>query len=305
VADRYLSFDRDEWADLRAATPLTLREEDLDSLQGINERIDIDEVVAVYLPLSRLLNLYVSAIQDLQRVSSTFLGSIAPRVPYVIGIAGSVAVGKSTFARILQALLSRWPAHPQVDLVTTDGFLHPNAVLLDRGIMDRKGFPESYDTRALLAFLRAVKSGEPEVSAPVYDHVAYDVLPDARIVVRRPDIVIVEGLNVLQVNREGVEFVSDYFDFSIYIDAAESDIREWYVQRFFALRETVFKDPNSFFRHFADLSPEEARATAEGIWANINGRNLSDNILPTRERASLILRKEADHHVSAVRLHKL
>ena len=305
MADRYLSFDRDEWADLRAATPLTLRQEDLDSLQGINERIDIDEVVAVYLPLSRLLNLYVSATQDLQRVSSTFLGSIAPRVPYVIGIAGSVAVGKSTFARILQALLSRWPAHPQVDLVTTDGFLHPNAVLLDRGILDRKGFPESYDTRALLAFLRAVKSGEPEVSAPVYDHLAYDVLPDARVVVRSPDVVIVEGLNVLQVNRDGVEFVSDYFDFSIYIDADVKDIEEWYVRRFFTLRESVFRNPDSYFRHFATLDDEQTDITARHIWSTINGRNLRENIEPTRERASLIIRKGNDHHVTEVRLRRL
>jgi type I pantothenate kinase len=305
VADRYLSFDRDEWAELRAATPLTLRQDDLDSLQGINERIELDEVVAIYLPLSRLLNLYVSATQDLQRVSSTFLGSIAPPVPYVIGVAGSVAVGKSTFARILQALLSRWPAHPQVDLVTTDGFLHPNAVLADRGLMDRKGFPESYDTRALLAFLRAVKSGEPEVKAPVYDHLAYDVLPDAQIVVRRPDIVIVEGLNVLQVNREGVEFVSDYFDFSIYVDADVKDIEEWYVRRFFALRESVFRNPDSYFRHFATLDDDQADMTARHIWDSINGRNLRENIEPTRERASLILRKASDHRVTEVRLRRL
>jgi type I pantothenate kinase len=305
VADRYLSFDRDEWAELRAATPLTLRQDDLDSLQGINERIELDEVVAIYLPLSRLLNLYVSATQDLQRVSSTFLGSIAPPVPYVIGVAGSVAVGKSTFARILQALLSRWPAHPQVDLVTTDGFLHPNSVLADRGLMDRKGFPESYDTRALLAFLRAVKSGEPEVTAPVYDHLAYDVLPDAQIVVRRPDIVIVEGLNVLQVNREGVEFVSDYFDFSIYVDADVKDIEEWYVRRFFALRESVFRNPDSYFRHFATLDDDQADMTARHIWDSINGRNLRENIEPTRERASLILRKASDHRVTEVRLRRL
>jgi type I pantothenate kinase len=305
VPDRYLTFDRDDWAALRAATPLTLREQDLESLQGINERIDLDEVVAIYLPLSRLLNLYVSAVQDLQRVSSTFLGSIAPKVPYVIGVAGSVAVGKSTFARILQALLSRWPNHPQVDLITTDGFLYPNDVLLERGLMERKGFPESYDTRALLTFLRLVKSGEPEVSAPVYDHLAYDIVPDRFVTVRRPDIVIVEGLNVLQVDREGVEFVSDYFDFSIYVDADEHDIREWYVERFFTLRESVFQDPNSYFSNFAGLTDEEADATARTIWTTINGRNLRENIAPTRDRASLILRKERDHRISRVSLRKL
>jgi type I pantothenate kinase len=305
VPDRYLTFDRDEWAALRAATPLTLRQDDLDRLLGINERIDLDEVAAVYLPLSRLLNLYVSAVQDLQRVSSTFLGSIAPKVPYVIGIAGSVAVGKSTFARILQALLSRWPAHPQVDLVTTDGFLHPNAVLAERGLMDRKGFPESYDTRALLAFLRDLKSGEREVSAPVYDHVAYDILSDTKVTVRQPDVVIVEGLNVLQVNRDEAEFVSDYFDFSIYVDADVADIEEWYVRRFFALRQSVFRNPDSYFRHFADLTDAQAEHTARFIWESINGRNLRENIEPTRERASLIVRKAPDHRVRSVSLRKL
>ncbi len=305
VPDRFLTFSRADWAVLRAATPLTLRQHDLDSLRGINERIDLDEVVAIYLPLSRLLNLYVSAVQDLQRVSATFLGSMAPRVPYVIGVAGSVAVGKSTFARILQALLSRWPNHPQVDLVTTDGFLYPNSVLAERDLLDRKGFPESYDTRSLLAFLRAVKSGEAEAEAPVYDHVAYDLLPGESVVVRRPDIVIVEGLNVLQVNREGAEFVSDYFDFSIYVDADVADIEEWYVQRFFALRESVFRDPDSYFRNFAELTDEQAEQTARHIWATINGRNLRENIEPTRDRASLIIRKERDHRVSQVSLRKL
>ena len=305
MSNRYLTFSRDDWAALRAATPMTLREADLAALQGINERIDLDEVAAVYLPLSRLLNLYVSAVQDLQRVSSTFLGSMSPKVPYVIGVAGSVAVGKSTFARILQALLSRWPDHPQVDLITTDGFLYPNAVLAERGIMDRKGFPESYDTRALLAFLRSVKSGEPEVSAPVYDHVTYDILPDEVVTVRRPDIVIVEGLNVLQVSSEGVEFVSDYFDFSIYVDADEAHIEEWYVQRFFALRESVFRSEHSYFSNYAHLTDEEADATARHIWRTINGKNLAENILPTRERASLILRKTDLHRITEVRLRKL
>jgi len=305
MTSRYLTFTREEWKELRAATPLTLREPDLEALRGINVRISLDEVADVYLPLTRLLNLYVSAAQNLAKVSSTFLGTLAPKVPYVIGVAGSVAVGKSTFARILQALLSRWPDHPKVDLVTTDGFLYPNRVLEDRSLMNRKGFPESYNTRRLLDFLAAVKSGEAEVRAPVYSHVVYDIVPGEETIVRRPDILILEGLNVLQVSMEKAEFVSDYFDFSIYIDADEMDIREWYVQRFFALRETVFQDPNSFFRHFADLTTEQARATAESIWTDINGRNLSENILPTRERASLIVRKEADHRVSEVRLHKM
>jgi type I pantothenate kinase len=307
-ASRFITIKRDEWAALRAATPMTLRQADLDKLRGINERIDLDEVSAIYLPLSRLLNLYVSASQDLARVSSTFLGTFAPRVPYVIGVAGSVAVGKSTFARILQALLARWPDHPRVDLVTTDGFLHPNQVLLDRGLMQRKGFPESYDTRGLLAFLREVKSGSAVVRAPVYSHIVYDIVPGEEIVVRRPDIVILEGLNVLQVGSPSGganEFVSDYFDFSIYLDADEADIRSWYVERFLTFRQTVFQDPQSYFRHFAGLSEEEAVATATGIWNEINGRNLVENIAPTRERASLILRKEADHRVSEVRLHKL
>jgi len=300
-----MTFGREDWAALRAATPLTLREDDLTELRGINDRIDLDEVAAVYLPLSRLLNLYVSATQDLARVSSTFLGSMAPRVPYVIGVAGSVAVGKSTFARILQALLARWPDHPKVDLVTTDGFLHPNEVLATRGISDRKGFPESYDTRRLLEFLRDLKSGAATVKAPVYSHVVYDIVPGEEVVVEQPDIVILEGLNVLQVGTGATEFVSDYFDYSIYVDADEHDIRQWFVQRFFSLRETVFLDPNSFFKHFAELTDAEAEATAIGIWESINGRNLQDNIAPTRHRASLIVRKDADHRVTEVKLRKL
>jgi type I pantothenate kinase len=287
---------------------MTLREADLENLRGINERIDLDEVAAVYLPLTRLLNLYVSATQNLHKVSATFLGTLAPKVPYVIGVAGSVAVGKSTFARILQALLARWPDHPKVDLITTDGFLHPNHVLEERGIMNRKGFPESYDTRNLLKFLRELKSGRPAVQAPVYSHVVYDIVDGEHATVCQPDILILEGLNVLQVGAPGseaAEFVSDYFDFSIYIDADEADIEQWYVDRFLSLCESVFQNPDSFFRHFAHLSRDEAIATARGIWQGINGLNLSENIEPTRERASLILRKGADHRVSDVRLRKL
>jgi type I pantothenate kinase len=302
--NRYLEFNRDEWRVLRAATPLTIREKDLEALRGINDRINLDEVADVYLPLSRLLNLYVAAAQNLHKVSATFLGTIAPKVPYVIGVAGSVAVGKSTFARVLQTLLSRWPDHPKVDLVTTDGFLHSNAVLEQRGIMNRKGFPESYDTRALLAFLRDVKSGDPEVRAPIYSHVVYDIIPDQELVVRQPDILILEGLNVLQAGGTQ-EFVSDYFDYSIYIDAEESDIEEWYVARFLTLRETVFQDPESYFRHFAALTDEQAIATARGIWRDINGKNLQENILPTRTRASLVLHKAEDHRVTLVQLRKL
>ncbi|MEK7411313.1 MAG: type I pantothenate kinase [Actinomycetota bacterium] len=303
--DRYERFDRDEWAKLRAQTPLTLSEKDLNALRGINDRIDLDEVVAVYLPLSRLLNLYVSATQNLHRVSATFFGTLAPKMPYVIGIAGSVAVGKSTSARILQALLTHWPEHPRVELITTDGFLYPNATLEERGIMNRKGFPESYDTKLLLQFLRNVKAGNAEVSAPVYSHIVYDILQGEHEVVRHPDILIVEGLNVLQVGSEASEFVSDYFDFSIYIDATESDIENWYVERFLALRQTVFKNPDSFFTHFAHLTDNQAVEVARNIWREINGRNLHDNIAPTRLRASLVLHKSADHRISEVHLRKL
>lgn len=305
MVDRYTTFSRDEWSRLRAATPLTLGADDLDQLLGINEQIDLDEVATVYLPLSRLLNLYVSAVQDLHRVSSTFLGDMAPKVPYVIGVAGSVAVGKSTFSRVLQALLARWPDHPKVDLVTTDGFLYPNAELISRGLMERKGFPESFDTRGLLAFLRDVKSGAPRAVAPVYDHVVYDIVDDRHVVVEDPDIVIVEGLNVLQVNRDSTEFVSDYFDFSIYIDADPAHIEEWYVQQFFTLRNSVFTRPESYFRNFAGLSDDDAEQMARGIWERINGENLRCNIEPTRDRAGLVLRKGADHRVESVRLRKL
>ncbi len=263
---RYLDFGRDEWSELRAATPMTLRAPDLARLQGINDHIDLDEVVAIYLPLSRLLNLYVSATQDLHKVSATFLGAIAPKVPYIIGVAGSVAVGKSTFARILQALLAQWPDHPKVDLITTDGFLHPNRVLDERGLMNRKGFPESYDTRELLRVLRQIKSGDEVVEAPVYSHVVYDIVDGERIVINRPDIVILEGLNVLQTGNDTKEFVSDYFDFSIYLDAEEDDIEQWYIDRFLTLRASVFQDPTSFFRIYAELDDDEAVDTARGIW---------------------------------------
>lgn len=303
--ERYIDFTRDEWADLRAATPLTIREKDLQALRGINSELDLPEVVDIYLPLTRLLNLYVAATQSLHRVSATFLGTISPKVPYVIGIAGSVAVGKSTFARVLQALLSRWPDHPKVDLVTTDGFLLPNAELEARGLMNRKGFPESYDARRITEFLRDVKSGEAVVTAPVYSHVVYDIVPGEEIVVRQPDILILEGINVLQAASGSSEFVSDYFDFSIFVDAAQADIERWYVDRFLHLRDTIFQDPNSFFRHYADLSLDEAIATAKGIWQEINGKNLVENILPTKHRASLILHMGPDHLVTDVRLRKL
>ena len=302
---RFERFDRLEWAALRAQTPLTIREKDLEALRGINDQLDLDEVTAVYLPLARLLNLYVSATQSLHRVSTTFLGTIAPKLPYIIGVAGSVAVGKSTLARLLQALLSRWPEHPRVELITTDGFLYPNHELTARGIMDRKGFPESYDTRQLLDFLRAVKSGEPEVTAPIYSHVIYDILPDKHEIVHQPDILILEGLNVLQVDSHANEFVSDYFDFSIYLDADESLIESWFIERFHALRRTVFQDPQSFFKHFADLTDEQATTLAGQIWESINGRNLRENIAPTKGRASLVIEKGADHRVTDVFLRKL
>jgi type I pantothenate kinase len=310
AVSRFTEFTRAQWAALRAATPLPLTESQLRSLVGLNERMSLDEVADIYLPLSRLLNLYVGAVQNLHRATATFLGSDTPRVPYVIGLAGSVAVGKSTISRVLQALLSRWPSHPQVDLVTTDGFLRPQRELEARGLTQRKGFPESYDLRRLVQFMADVKSGAAEVSAPVYSHLAYDIVPGERQVVRRPDIMIVEGLNVLQTGsgRAGQpmpSFVSDFFDFSIYVDAEEDDIEQWYVERFLKLRETVFRDPSSYFHRYAALSPEEAAATARQIWASINAVNLRENVRPTRERAHLILEKGRDHAVRRVRLRKL
>jgi type I pantothenate kinase len=298
---------RDDWAALAPTTPLTLTERDLEQLRGINEDISLTEVADVYLPLSRLLNLYVAATQDLHRATDTFLGSLAAKVPFVIGVAGSVAVGKSTTSRLLQALLRRWPDHPEVALVTTDGFLYPNAELERRGLLDRKGFPESYDTAALVRFVGEVKSGAPEVHAPVYSHLHYDVLPERHVVVRQPDILIVEGLNVLQTGADGDRpvFVSDFFDFSIYVDADEVSIERWYIERFRRLRDTAFRDPRSYFSRYATLSDTEADRTAAGIWTEINGRNLAENILPTRTRADLILGKGPDHAVERVWLRKL
>ena len=307
---RYLHFSKEDWSRLRAATPLTLTEDDLAELQGINERISLEEVTLVYLPLSRLLNLYVAASQNLRRTTDTFLGNLQAPVPYVIAVAGSVAVGKSTAARVIQALLSRWPNHPKVDLVTTDGFLYPNRVLEDRGLMERKGFPESYDLRSLLRFLSDLKSGKAELEVPVYSHQAYDIVPDKHKILRQADIVIIEGLNVLQTSDGRGKtpprtFVSDFFDFSIFIDANERHIRQWYIDRFMTFRNTVFQDPNAYFHRYARLSDEESRATALRIWESINAVNLRKNILPTRERAHLIIEKAQDHSVSSVLLRKL
>ncbi len=304
----YIRFDAKQWGALRASTPLSLNEADLEHMRGINVELSLDEVARIYLPLSRLLSLYVAASQELYRASDTFLGKLPAKVPFIIGIAGSVAVGKSTTARVLEALLERWPAHPKVDLITTDGFLYPNAILHERGLMERKGFPESYDRRRLLRFLSAIKSGAPEVRAPVYSHLTYDIVDDSEVIVEQPDIVIVEGLNVLQtgpVDDERSVFVSDYFDFSIYVDAAVEDIRRWYIERFLSLKRTAFTDPRSFFRRFAELSDAEAETTADRIWTEINERNLDANIAPTRARADLVLYKGPGHSVSEVHLRRL
>ncbi len=303
-------FARDEWAPLRADTPMTLTSADLDEVRSLNDRIDLSEVETIYLPLSRLMNLYVQASQKLFQASNVFLHRTELKVPYVIGVAGSVAVGKSTSARILRRLLSRWPSHPKVDLVTTDGFLMPNTVLEREGLMSRKGFPESYDLPRLLRFMSDIKSGERDVEAPLYSHLTYDVLQNKTQLVDQPDILIVEGINVLQTGRpprdgRGIPNASDFFDFSIFIDADESDLRQWYTERFFSLRDGAFKDPKSYFHRYASLSDTEAQSMAIRIWSTINLVNLRENILPTRPRADLVLRKGSDHKIRSVFLRKL
>ncbi|WP_161895628.1 type I pantothenate kinase [Gordonia spumicola] len=301
----YLELDRKQWRELRQSMPMVLTESELEDLVGLGEQVDLTEVAEVYLPISRLIHMQVEARRRLFAATSTFLGEHQRnrQVPFVIGIAGSVAVGKSTTARVLAKLLSRWDTHPKVDLVTTDGFLYPTAELERRGIMHRKGFPESYDRRGLLRFVTEVKSGASLVTAPVYSHVSYDIVPDAFIEVRQPDILIVEGLNVLQTGPTLT--VSDLFDFSIYVDAKTSDIERWYISRFLQMRTTAFQNPDSHFHHYASLTDQQAKIAARDIWTSINRPNLIENVLPTRPRATLVLRKDFDHSINKVRLRKL
>ena len=306
----YRVFSREQWARLRDDMPMTLDADEVAKLRSMHDRLDLREVEDIYLPLSRLLSIYVDAMQRLYFAQRRFLGIEDRKMPYVIGVAGSVAVGKSTTARVLQALLARWSPRPKVDLVTTDGFLFPNAVLERQGLMQKKGFPESYDLPTLLGFLSDIKSGRRPVRAPVYSHLTYDIIPNEWIEIDRPDILIVEGVNVLQTGRlprdgKAVAMVSDFFDFSVYIDAEEPALRDWYIRRFLALRDTAFLDPRSYFHRYAPLSDEEATATALAIWERTNLANLEDNILPTRPRATLILKKGADHVVETVALRRL
>lgn len=299
----YVEFDRESWRELRKSMPQVLDEKEVEELSGIGENINLTEVADVYLPLSRLIHMQVAARQALNAATEKFLGKSPEKVPFIIGVAGSVAVGKSTTARLLQVLLQRWDSHPKVDLVTTDGFLYPTAILKEKGLMQRKGFPESYDRRALMRFVTDVKSGKAEVPAPVYSHIIYDIVQDAAQVVRQPDILILEGLNVLQTGP--TIMVSDLIDFSVYVDAHVDTIEQWYIERFLKLRTTAFREPGAHFAHYADLPADQARANAREIWQSINLPNLVENILPTRVRASLVMRKGPDHLVEQVRLRKV
>ncbi|SEQ24740.1 type I pantothenate kinase [Basfia succiniciproducens] len=302
----FLTFTRKQWAELRKSVPLKLTEQDLKPLLGFNEELSLEEVSTIYLPLARLINYYIEENLRRQTVMNRFLGNTNANVPYIISIAGSVSVGKSTSARILQSLLSNWPENRKVDLITTDGFLYPLEKLKKENLLHKKGFPVSYDTPKLIKFLADVKSGKPNVLAPIYSHLTYDIIPDKFNKVDRPDILILEGLNVLQTGSRKAEqtFVSDFVDFSVYVDADEALLKEWYIRRFLKFRESAFTDPNSYFKDYAKLSKEEAVETAANIWNTINGLNLRQNILPTRERANLILRKGADHAVQEVKLRK-